>query len=380
MFLQNVIGQNSVKKIFDRATNQNKLASAYLFVGDEGVGKDYFALELAKLLNCENINSNFENPCNECKSCKLANEFSHPNIQYIFALPPGKTNESKEDPLGNLSDEIIESIKDNLNLKKENPYHKMKLPNANLIKIQSIREIKRKFSLSAQREGKRVVIISESQNMNVESSNAFLKTLEEPPANSLLILTSSKQFSILQTIKSRCQIIKFSPLEKSEIQNFLIDKYKISLETSSLPSMFAEGSITRAMDFMDGNIIEVRNEFIDLLRTSLKGKNYISDLSNKIQSIVADKNKNKIQFGLKLINGWLRDSLILREKGDINLITNLDDINTLEKFSNYYRDIDYDKLFLEISTAQERVLRNVSLQMILTSMLLKIRQICLKLN
>ncbi len=197
MSFSSVIAQYRVKTILSRAFKEKAIAHAYCFYGQEGIGKDALALGFAKLLNCTSPQlqeNDIIDACNQCKNCKDATRLEHPNIILITALPTGKANAKNEDsPLLQLSEDMLSIYASEMKLKAEDPYHVIQIPNAQIIRIASIREIKKNVRMSAMQEGRRVFIISQAERMNIESANAFLKTLEEPHDNITFILTTSKK-------------------------------------------------------------------------------------------------------------------------------------------------------------------------------------------
>ncbi|MEK9138888.1 MAG: hypothetical protein AAB393_17340, partial [Bacteroidota bacterium] len=140
-----VIGQERVKLHLLSALRNDRLPHAYLFVGNEGVGKDAAALELAKVLHCEGGN---EQACDACPSCIRVNTLQHPDVKLVVALPVGKGEKSDDPPLEKLSQAEIQTIQEQYRLKGENPYHRISIPKATIIKINSIRDVRRESSLS----------------------------------------------------------------------------------------------------------------------------------------------------------------------------------------------------------------------------------------
>ena len=206
MAWNNLIGLEKEKKIFQKVILEEKLADAYCFLGLEGIGKDAFALELAKTANCYN-------PIISGERCQMANNMTHRNIQIVFAQPAADK----------LTEKQIEEIRDQMAQKIEDPYHRISIANARYISINSIRNIKKKLAFS-ETSGRQFIIISNGEDMNIEAANAFLKTLEEPRKNTTIIITSSHREKLLQTILSRCQQVYFSSLELNDIQNYLEKK------------------------------------------------------------------------------------------------------------------------------------------------------------
>jgi len=189
MALRDVIGQEKAVNILLRTIQRGRIPSAYLFAGESGIGKKFTALNLAKALNClkpvtsknqiqdsklrtpnSELNSSlFVDCCDECSSCKKIDSGVHPDLLVIS--PEG----------GQIRIEEIRSINDTLSLK---PF-----------------------------EGRwKVVVVDEASTMNPYAANAFLKTLEEPPKDSLIILVSSNPERLPDTIRSRCSRVNFTPL------------------------------------------------------------------------------------------------------------------------------------------------------------------------
>ena len=210
-----IIGQEKVKNLLQKAIIDNRIANSYCFWGLDGIGKDALAIEFAKSANCINpiIYGNTIQACDSCSSCKEITNLQSQSLEIIFSLPAGKTPDGhSDDPIAKLSDEQIDLIQEQIALKAENPYHKISIPNANQIKISSIRGLKKKLTLTSGSRGRRFVIISNADEMNSESANSFLKTLEEPHDNITIILTTSRPDTILPTILSRCQQVRCQPL------------------------------------------------------------------------------------------------------------------------------------------------------------------------
>ncbi|SNZ06576.1 DNA polymerase-3 subunit delta' [Persephonella hydrogeniphila] len=176
-----IIGHEDTKKIIRLFLDKNYSSYSFLFEGKDCIGKKLVALLTAKAFLCE---KNYGFGCGECDSCRL-------------------------------SDNTISNI-----------YQKTELnPHPDILVISPDREIKidqiRKITDFLKLKGKKVAIIEKAEKMNVEASNALLKTLEEPPENSMIILTTSNLNALLPTIISRCKKIRFKPLKKEEIQQIL---------------------------------------------------------------------------------------------------------------------------------------------------------------
>ncbi len=369
MAWSNVIGQDKVKQILINAILKEKIPNAYLFYGPEGVGKDAMAIEFAKALNCER---NKTEACDKCKTCKAISEFSHPNVKLIFKLPVGK-NETKEDlPLDKLDESEIKIIQEQVKLKAQNPYHKITIPRANNIKINSIREIKMEVSRSMFIPGWRVIIVSEADAMTEQAANAFLKTLEEPALKTVIILTTSNKDKLLPTIISRCQLVKFSYLSDDEIAKALVERYELSEARAKLIARLANGSFGKAIELLDVAVKDRRIKPIDFLATIASGR--IVKLLIEIEKIVTDYERGEIENFLRIILTWLRDALMLKV-GVEEKIINVDMIERLKKFVQNYGKLDYQRAISLVERAISQVERNVQLNLILINLSIELSEL-----
>ncbi len=374
MSWKNINFHERVKKILQKTILEKKIPSAYLFWGIEGVGKSAIAIEFAKTLNCIHpiIKEDTINSCDECRSCKQFENLSHPNLTFVFSLPPGKGADSSDNSLAKLSDEQIDLIKEQLVAKAHNIYHKISIPNATQIKINSIREIKRNLSLTSNIPGWRVAIILNAEEMTTEAANAFLKTLEEPHERITIILITSKKEMLLPTIISRCQQIYFEPIPENQLAEYLIKEYSISHAEAKIIANFSQGSILTAKEFIDSNIAEIRNSIVELLRIALKNS-YRFELSEKIEELIGTKNKLNVETHLRLLQNWFRDCFIMLKTNNSDKIINLDLQDRIRKFIELFPNANYQSIINEIENSIYKIRRNVNLQLIAYSLFLKIR-------
>lgn len=180
MSWEKVRGHQTVVESFRQALKRGRLAHGYLFVGPVGVGKRLFAGELAKALLCENSAPEALQACDHCPACVQVEAGTHPDF---FAV--GRPEDSLEVP------------------------------------IDSIRELCRTFSLRSARGHGKVAILDDADDLNDAAANCFLKTLEEPPPRSVLILIGVAAERQLPTIVSRCQVVRFAPLPDADVTEFL---------------------------------------------------------------------------------------------------------------------------------------------------------------
>jgi len=369
MLWNTVIGQQRVKRLLVGAIEQHRLPHAYLFYGGEGVGKDAMAIELAKVVNCEKQGIE---ACGKCPSCKKMATLQHPNVKLVFALPVGKNERVGDPPLFRLSDEEIKIIQEQIRLKAQNPYHKITIPRATVIKINSIRDIRRSITYKTPGNGRRVVIISDADNMSEESSNALLKTLEEPSGETMLILTTSRKDNLLSTIISRCQPIRFDPLSDADIQQALMQRHKVGSEEAYLTARLANGSYTRAVQLLETDLNQKRGEMVHFLRLALSGQ--VLRLAAEIERLSSTGDRAKVEQMLSVLLLWFRDALVLREGGDSGLI-NIDQMDDLKRFNKKFPNADIRSAIAEVEKAIDLVGKNVHLNLIFLTLVMKLRQV-----
>src|SRR6516225_5586521 len=180
MSWQRIRGHEQIIKTFDHIVRRGRLAHAYLFTGPEGVGKRLFAGELAKALLCEGTKEPGLEACDRCPACLLVEADTHPDLQTA-----GRPEDKSEVP------------------------------------IVMMRELARSLDLKPARGRGKIVILDDADDLNEESANCFLKTLEEPPLGALLILIGTSADRQLATIVSRCQVVHFQPLSEPMIAELL---------------------------------------------------------------------------------------------------------------------------------------------------------------
>ncbi|MCX6135517.1 MAG: DNA polymerase III subunit delta' [Ignavibacteriales bacterium] len=363
-----IIGQHRVKELLRRVLSSGSVAHAHLFWGGEGVGKDAMAIEVGRALNCQ---VNPADPCGVCASCRKVDQLQHPNLRLIVALPVGKNEQSGDDPVAGLTEEQIESIQGQLKLKAENPYHRILVPKANFIKINSVRTLRREASLSSFEGGKRVFIISHAEEMNPEASNSLLKMLEEPPSDSVFILTTAHKEQLLPTILSRCQLVQFDPLSEEELQAALIDRHGVEPEQAALVARLADGSHTAALELLSIDIVAQRREAVQFLRLLL-GTQKIP-LALEVERIVALGDRNAVERWMKLLGVWLRDAMVLREQGESGLL-NREQLKDLTSFNEKFPRARLSDALGSVETSIALVGKNGYLPLVVTSLAIDLKR------
>ena len=381
MSWDNIIGLEREKSILQRAIISNRIAQSYLFYGNEGVGKKAMALEFAKTINCQNpiINGNKIYACDKCTSCIEMNNLTHPNLHLIYSIPAGKSSDSKSDnPYSKLDEKQITEIQEELKIFSEDKYHKFMILGSHNIKIDQIRDVKRKISLSSGAAGKSFIIIFNAEEMTREAANGFLKTLEEPTENTHIILIVQQREMLLNTILSRTQQIYFEDLTIDEIKNGLVERYQIDEQKAKLIAVLSNGSFTSANNYVKNQFTDLRSELVDILRKALKKGAYKFELLNKIDRIIKENDSKQIISALLLFELWLRDAYSYIKTNSEDKIINLDQLEPIRKFASYYLTFDYFKAIELIENSIISIKKNVNIQLILVNLYLNLRRLVYK--
>ena len=363
-----IIGQERIKNLLRNAIERERVAHAYLFFGEEGVGMDAMALEFARVLNCERGGAD---ACGSCSSCKRFDDLQHPNLRLIFALPRGKGERNDESPITALTDPEVKLIQNQLKQKAKNPYHRIEVPKGNEIRINSIRDLRRDASLSAFAAGWKVFIILEAERMNDEASNALLKTLEEPTPKTVLILTTSKRERLLPTILSRCQPVKFDSLSSEDIREALVARYSVPMEHAQLVATLANGSFSRAIALLGADVSESRDAVVEFVRNALG--NRASKLFEQIEELAATFDRPAMERWLSLMLIWFQDAEAFR-LGTSNGIVNIDQLEPLQGFVKNFPSTDHSRIIKSVEEAIALVGRNVYLPLVLANLAYRLKE------
>lgn len=381
MAWSDVIGQERVKQILQNAFVHDRIASSYLFVGNEGIGKDALTIEFAKLLNCpdpiiEDNGLNSIAKINEDFDTKYKDNFlSHQNIISVFPIPAPKAGSKDEgDLLSGLTDDQVKEIQDELEKKSKDPYYKMNLSGTLAIRVSQVRKIKQILKMSNVNRGKRVIILFDAHLMNEEASNALLKSIEEPAENTIFILITHSPEFILSTIRSRCQLIRFDPLKDEHIKEYLEKTGQITSNFDFILP-FAQGSITRAIEFADDEIQQLREISIEILRNGLRAKVYREKTIELIEEITKLNDRKFTVKSILIIAYWLQDCLKKSVKND--LIINKDQEEIIEKFVQNFSDKDISEAIIECENSIRMIHQNVNQTLVFLSLIIKLRKIFL---
>ncbi|MDH3268482.1 MAG: hypothetical protein OEM46_06465 [Ignavibacteria bacterium] len=319
-------GQERVKQTLNNFLQSNIIPHAFLFTGNVGAGKDNAAIQFAKTLAGKNNFAGTE------KTIRAIEQLQEPYLKIIFPLPRGKNETDSSSPTEKLSQDEIEFLREQIEIKSKNLFHKITIPKANSIKINSIRDIKKFVSMNYDEAGYRFILISDAHLMNEEAQNALLKNLEEPPENVIFVLTTSMVSKLRPTIISRCWRINFDPLSEEEIVFVLTEYFNVDKITAEEVAPFAMGSVQSALNLIENNFHNLKEKTISILRYSFGRK--FNSAFEELNSILSDQNSVIYQIAIGMILTWLND--IQKHRLNINRFFFKDHLETFEKFNSKF--------------------------------------------
>ncbi|HID24631.1 MAG TPA: DNA polymerase III subunit delta' [Planctomycetaceae bacterium] len=291
MSWSDIRGHAVQREMFRRAIRRGRLAHAYLFTGPEGIGKRQFALRLAQSLLCQRASEEAVEFCGECHACKMLAAGTHPDL-LLVGRPEGKKELTLEVFVGERERRGREGLCYELYLR----------PVAS---------------------DRRIAIIDDTDLMNEESANALLKTLEEPPEKSVLILLSENPNALLPTIRSRCQLVRFFPLSRSDVAELLLEQDVVeSREEAERIAALSGGSLAMAARLRDPRYRELFESLHRHLASEesrpLEAAAQINEQLDRLGGDAGQKRRNAhwvVAACVEFYRGALRWLLVQREAG-----------------------------------------------------------------
>jgi len=336
--------QDVAVRMLRTALSKRRLAHGYLFEGPESVGKQLTAVTFAKAVNCEELS---DDSCDMCASCLRTDDGKHPDVTVIEPVKAGR-----------------------------------------IIHVKAMSELIEHAVLKPYRGKYRVAIIVAAERMNASAANKFLKTLEEPPGNSLFVLVSDSPDQLPATITSRCQRVKFHPLTAHTIEALLVRERSLTPERARVISVLAQGQVGKAFELADSekrefvtklvaDLTERRDPLLiaqaflarlkaerDQLKGSLKSDEPPSEtdseeLAERREAYYAGLFRKEVLSYLDLLRAWYRDMLVFSGTGVNDHLWNLDLAGVVAQQARHYAASDIEAKLEELERAEMLLESNV---------------------
>ncbi|HQP23835.1 MAG TPA: DNA polymerase III subunit delta' [Smithellaceae bacterium] len=324
MSFTELYGHKKQVGMLQKAMAQKRVGHSYIFSGPNAIGKKKLALEFAQALNCENPDR-FHDSCGECPSCRKMISGNHPDVHLL---------ETREQ----------------------------------FIRIDAIRNIQQMMTFKPLEGRRRMVIIDDADKMNEQSANALLKTLEEPSDANIIFLVTSRPYWLPQTILSRCQQVRFSPLTAETVASFLTEKMQMDPSRSGMLGLLSGGSIGRAIELNTEELIAFRSELGRLL-SAAGGSDPMRLLA--LASFLG-QDKKEVRQGLKILGTYFRDALVYKETGKTGMIINADELSVVSSLAERLRGEQILENLSIIEKSGEMMEMNVNKSLTLEAMAFKL--------
>lgn len=296
--LSNLVGNSNAKQTLKRLLANRRLPNSLLFTGPDGVGKRQSALEIARTAICDSRTDNGE-ACGVCANCKRINEANVPTV----------TDKNKDD----FRTVFFTNHRDVATV----------VPYKNFILVDAIRDLEKEANFRPFEAKARFFIIDDADKMNDQAANALLKTLEEPPATSYIFLITSRPDSLLPTIRSRCQTLRFAPVATDDIEHYLINERAYHHHEAALAARLARGSIGRAVTIDTVAFRAQRTRMFDVLKHSLESGDRAAMLKIS-EELNEAKNKEHFAENLDILESLIHDAWSLGVSNDKTRFVNTD--------------------------------------------------------
>ena len=374
MQFSEILGQEYIKSHLTKSASLGRIPHAQLFVGPEGSGTLPMAIAYAQYILCNNSNG-------ENESCNLKfDKLSHPDLHFVY--PTVATEDVKTKP------KSIDFIGDWRAFVTQNPYGSLfdwyTVLGVNnkqgLIRVEDAGDILKTLSLKSYEGGYKIMIIWMADKMNTEASNKLLKLLEEPPEKTIFILITEQEEDLIQTIRSRCQVLHFGGLPENTIAEALVAQKQIDPKLAATIAHQAQGNFNKALHLLqnDDDSYPFDEWFVTWVRAAFKAKGNaaaIQDLiqwSDEVAGLGRETQKKFLSFCVEMF----RQALLLNYESPslVYLEPNVEKFQ-LANFAPFVNGNNIQEIFKELSDAMYHIERNGNAKIILTDLSIKLTRL-----
>ncbi|MDA8235719.1 MAG: DNA polymerase III subunit delta' [Clostridia bacterium] len=326
MKLAQLIGNRQIAQTLQNALIRGMLAHAYLFHGAQGVGKRTGALALAQAYLClEPVEGD---SCGQCLSCRKVASGNHPDV-HIYR------------------------------------------PSGASIKIEQVRELQKTLYFKPYEGKGKVYILEGADTMKAEAANSMLKSMEEPPEDTLLIFIATNTYAILPTILSRCQAMHFKKVSQGAVEEWLMGEIGLQGDKARFVAALADGSLAKALEWSGSEEARlIRDQLVQLAR-SMRNLS-LSDVFKISEEW--EKKKEELVSALDLLEIWYRDLLIWQETEVQDLLVNIDCLEMIKEEVGVWNSRDLMVVLDALEEAKKALRSNGNLRLVLDRLFITLNE------
>lgn len=327
-----IIGQEQLKEHLQNVLKLNKVSHAYILNGERSAGKEFVAKIFAAALQCGTpvVSAERVEPCGECHSCRQMESGNQPDVIFVSHEKPGSIG----------VEDIRGQINGNVAIKPYSSRYK-------------------------------IYIINEGEKMTVQAQNALLKTLEEPPEYTVILILTTNVEALLPTILSRCAVLDMKPVKDSQVKHFLMDTMQVPDYKADICVAFARGNIGKAKMLASSEDFDhVKEEAVTLLK-------YINDMEiNEIVAAIKKIGEYKLDVNdyMDILAIWYRDVLLFKATHDANHLIFRSEIPYIKRVADRSTYEGIEKVISALDKAKDRLSANVNFDLTMELLLLTIKE------
>jgi DNA polymerase-3 subunit delta' len=378
MLFSEILGQTHIKSHLTTSVDAGRVPHAQLFVGSEGSGTLPMAIAYAQYILCCNTNAENING-NEACNLKFKN-ISHPDLH--FAFPVTSNDKVKRHPVSN------HFMQEWRQLIEQQPYGNLfdwyKLLGVDnkqgQIGVDEAHDIVKSLALKSYEGGYKVMLIWMAEKMNTACANKLLKLIEEPPEKTVFVLIAEDEEQIINTIRSRCQVLHFPPLAETVISEALIKNYDVEQSVAIKIAHQSNGNYNKACDlvYQDSEDIQFEKWFVFWVRSAFKAKGNktaIHDLISWSEEIAKTGRETQKQF-LQFCLNFFRQAMLLNYRaGELAYLEPKSKNFKLSNFAPFVHDGNIMAISEELETAMYHIERNGNSKIIFTDLSIKLTRL-----
>ena len=323
MTVDTIFGHDQIQNQLYNAIETDRVAGAYLFVGMVSLGKEKVALNFAQSINCLDYQNNTSNnqkrgACHECLSCRKMMAGNHPDFTVIR-------------------------------------------PEGTHIRIDQVRSIQSQIIFRPLEGRRKIYLFTEVEKMNLEAANCLLKTLEEPPAESTLILVANNIDALLPTIRSRCQVLPFQPMKVGELTEVLVELFDLDPSQATAIAAQSQGAVGQAFSLCQTEEFVEVGEIPEILTST-----------DRLSIFRIAETLSEDPEQLEQLFTWYRDLLLIHQQVNPKLLTHQQNLSELQKIVKNYSRFHLQKAIGIILETKSRIAYNVNTHLAIEVMVLNL--------